>query len=111
MTTQIGIEESVSVTKASQLGISRLVANAEKGAECIVSRRGVPAAVVVGAARWADMLEREEDLRSAALVLARELSDTGERTTLDEVISALGFTRDELTVDHVLDTADHSPTP
>lgn len=92
----IGVETTLSVTDATQRGVARLVADAERGAAVIVSRRGKPAAAVVGVGRLESILQREDDLRSAALVLARAATDTGARTSLDDVISALGFDRDEL---------------
>jgi len=89
-------ESTLSVTDASKRGISRIVADAESGAGVVVERRGKPAAVIVGMNRIQSILEREDDLRSAALVLSRAATDTGNRTSLDEVISALGFGRAEL---------------
>jgi hypothetical protein len=38
----------------------------------------------------------ETDLRSAALVLTRLVTDDGRRTDLDDVIAAFGFDRAEL---------------
>lgn len=92
----IGIEANLSVTDASRRGVARLVADAERGAGVVVSRRGTPAAVVVGVRRLESILRREDDLRSAALVLARAATDTGGRTSLDEAITAFGFDRAEL---------------
>ncbi len=92
----IAFESTLSVTDASKRGISRIVADAESGAGVVVERRGKPAAVIVGMNRIQSILEREDDLRSAALVLSRAATDTGNRTSLDEVISALGFDRAEL---------------
>ena len=37
--------------------------------------------------------ELEQDLRSAALVLARLAKDDGKRSTFDEVIASFGFDR------------------
>ena len=98
-------ESTVSVTDASKRGISRIVADAESGAGVVVERRGKPAAVIVGMNRIQSILEREDDLRSAALVLSRAATDTGSRTSLDEVISALGFDRAELEAELEADQA------
>lgn len=76
--------------------MARLVAEAKGGAAVIVSRRGTPAAVVVGVRRLASILQREDDFRSAALVLARAATDSGGRTSLDEAITGFGFDRAEL---------------
>jgi prevent-host-death family protein len=94
-----GFETSLSVSEATKRGVARLVADAEDGAGVVVARRGEPAAVVVGVARMRAILEREDDLRSAALVLSRAATDTGRRTSLDEVIGAFGFDRDELSAE------------
>lgn len=91
-----GFDASLSVTDASRRGLSRLVADAEAGAGVVVERRGVAAAVVVGAHRMRSILQREDDLRSAALVLTRAATDDGNRSSLDEVIAAFGFDREEL---------------
>lgn len=91
-----GFDHALSVTDASRRGVSGLVADAERGGGVVVERRGVPAAVVVGAARMRAILEREDDLRSAALVLTRAATDDGTRSSLDEVIEAFGFDRAEL---------------
>src|SRR5665811_390012 len=79
-----GIEESLSITDASQRGISGLVADAERGSSVLVSRHGKPAAVVIGVERLESIFRREDDLRSATLVLTRAATDTGRRTSLDE---------------------------
>jgi antitoxin (DNA-binding transcriptional repressor) of toxin-antitoxin stability system len=92
----LSFESTLSVTDASKRGLSRIVADAESGAGVVVERRGKPAAVVVGMKRMQSILEREDDLRSAALILSRAATDTGNRTSLDEVISAFGFDRAEL---------------
>lgn len=86
----------VSVTDASRRGVSRLVADAESGAGIVIERRGRPAAVVMGATRLTRILAMEDDIRSAALVLSRALTDDGHRTSLDSVIAAFGFSRKEL---------------
>lgn len=89
-------ESSISVTDASRRGIARLVADAEAGAGVVVERRGTPAAAVIGMNRLHSILKREDDLRSAALVLARAATDTGNRVPLDDVMAAFGFDRREL---------------
>lgn len=90
------IETSISVTDASKRGVSRLVADAEAGAAVVVARRGKPAAVVLGMDRLQSILDHDDDLRSAALVLARAATDDGTRVPLEDVIAAFGFDRAEL---------------
>lgn len=86
----------VSVTEAATLGLPALVREAEAGADVLVTRRGVPAAYVLGAERVAALDQLEHDLRDAALILVRAATDTGVRTPLDEAIAAFGLDRAEL---------------
>lgn len=88
--------ETVSVTVASARGVAALVREADEGHDVVVARRGRPVAAIVGMRRLAELQELESDLRSAALVLSRMATDTGERTDLDSVIASLGFDRAEL---------------
>jgi len=89
-------EHSMSVSAANERGVSRLLRDAEDGRDVIVERHGRPVAAIVGIRRFAELIELEADLRSAALVLTRTMTDTGARTDLDAVIAAFGFDRVEL---------------
>lgn len=95
MTVMIG-ERSMSVTTASNRGVSGLVRDAESGANIVVERHGQAVAAIVSVRRLNELSALEADLRSAALVLARAATDTGQRTDLDDAIGALGFDRAEL---------------
>lgn len=95
MTVQ-GDAARISISEASRRGISSLVSHAETGADVVLERHGRPVAVVVGADRMRSILESEDDLRSAALVLARAATDSGARTSLDDVIESLGYARADL---------------
>lgn len=86
----------LSVTEAAQRGVARLVADAEHGADLVVTRRHKPVAAVVSIRRLNELEEAAADLRDLALVLARTVTDTGERTSLDDVLTAFGHTRDSL---------------
>jgi prevent-host-death family protein len=88
--------ETISVTAASARGVAGLVRDAEDGHDVVVARRGEPVAAIVGMTRLAQLRELEQDLRSAALVLARAATDSGARVSLDEAIAAFGFDRAEL---------------
>lgn len=96
---------TVTVTEASKRGVAALIRDASDGHNVIVSRWGSPVAAVVGVARLAEIEELERDLRSAALVLSRALTDTGERTSLDDAIVALGFDRATLEAELDADVA------
>ncbi|MFI6741973.1 type II toxin-antitoxin system prevent-host-death family antitoxin [Nonomuraea sp. NPDC050451] len=86
----------MSVTEAAQRGVARLVADAEQGADLVVTRRRQPVAAVVSIRRLNELEEAAADLRDLALVLARSVTDTGERISLDEVLAAFGHTRESL---------------
>ena len=86
----------LSVTEAAQRGVAGLVADAERGSDLVVTRRHRPVAAVVSISRLTELDEAAADLRDLALVLARAATDTGRRTSLDEVIEAFGHTRESL---------------
>ena len=43
-----------------------------------------------------ELEELGQDLRSVAILLARQANDNGKRSTLDEVITEFGFDRESL---------------
>lgn len=86
----------ITVTEATKRGVAGLVADAEHGADLVVTRHHRPVAAVVGAHRLAEIEEAAADLRDLALVLARSVTDSGRRTSLDDVLAAFGHTRDSL---------------
>jgi PHD/YefM family antitoxin component YafN of YafNO toxin-antitoxin module len=86
----------LSVTEATQRGVAGLVSDAEKGADVVVTRRQRPVAVVVGVGRLTEIEEAVSDLHDLALVLVRASTDAGRRTSLDDVITAFGHTRESL---------------
>jgi antitoxin (DNA-binding transcriptional repressor) of toxin-antitoxin stability system len=86
----------LSVTEAAQRGVARLIADAEQGAAVVVTRHRRPVAAVVSIRRLADIERAAADLSDLALVIARSVTDAGERTGLDEVLAAFGHTRESL---------------
>jgi prevent-host-death family protein len=86
----------LTVTEATKRGVAGLVADAEHGDALVVTRHHRPVAAVVGVRRLAEMEEAAADLRDLALVLARSATDTGRRTSLDDVLAAFGHTRESL---------------
>ncbi|WTW95347.1 type II toxin-antitoxin system Phd/YefM family antitoxin [Streptomycetaceae bacterium NBC_01309] len=86
----------VSVTEAARRGVAGLVADAENGADLVVTRHHRPVAAVVGIGRLTELEEAAADLRDLALVLARTATDTGGRASLDDVLAAFGHTRESL---------------
>jgi len=88
--------EVVPITEAGRRGVSRLVAAAEAGHTTVLSRRAESVAAVVSYRDVQRLGELERTLTDVALVLSRAAADTGHRTSLDEVIASVGYTRDEL---------------
>ena len=86
----------LSVTEAARRGVAGLVAEAERGSDLVVTRRHRPVAAVVGIDRLAEFEQAAADLRDLALALARVATDDGRRTSLDEVLTAFGQTRESL---------------
>lgn len=87
---------SVSITAAAGRGVAGLVRDAERGENIIVERRGRAVAAVVSVDRFEQFEQMSADVTAAALVLARELTDTGNRTSLDDAMTTFGFDRAEL---------------
>lgn len=86
----------MSVTAASGRGVAGLLKDAEHGEDIIVERHGRAVAAVISVDHFSELNNLRADLTAAALVLARELTDTGRRTDLDDAIAAFGFDRAEL---------------
>lgn len=89
-------ERTLSVSAATGRGVAGLVRDAERGEDIIVERHGRPVAAVISVGHFDELNQVRADLHAAALVLARELTDTGSRTDLNDAITAFGFDRAEL---------------
>lgn len=86
----------LSVTEAAQRGVAGLVAEAEQGADLIVTRRNKAVAVMIGIDRLAELESAASDLYDLALVMARSATDSGRRTSLEDVLAAYDLTIDDL---------------
>jgi prevent-host-death family protein len=86
----------LTVAEAARRGVAKLLAEAEQRAGLVVTRRHRPVAAVVGISSLTELEEAAADLQDLALVLARTASDMGERTSLDDVLAAFGYTRESL---------------
>ena len=95
----------VSVTDAASRGVPGLVRDAEQGHDVVVARHGRPVAAVISIGRLERLRELEADLRSAALVLTRAMTDDGTRHELGDVIGDFGFDRAELEAELAADLA------
>ena len=88
--------EALQITEAGRKGVSRLVADAEAGHATVLRRRAEPVAAVVSYRDMQRLADLERDLTDVALVLARAAADSGNRTSLDDVIAHVGYTRQQL---------------
>lgn len=69
---------------------------AEQGTDVVVTRHRRPVAAVIAYHRLEELSQAAQDLNDLALALARKVTDSGERTSLDEVLRAFGQTRASL---------------
>lgn len=88
--------QEMTVSDATQRGVAGLVSAAEQGTDVIVTRHRKPVAAVIAYDRLEELSTVADDLRDLALVLARRATDSGHRTSLDDVLSAYGHTRESL---------------
>lgn len=88
--------ETYSVTEAAERGLPYVIRSANAGTDIVIERYGKPQAVIVGIERITKLEELERDLQSAALVLSRVVTDSGNRTDIDAVIKHFGFDPAEL---------------
>jgi prevent-host-death family protein len=100
---------AVSVTAATSRGVAGLVKDAEMGEDVIVERHGRAVAAVVSVDHFEQLKRMRADVSSAALILARELTDTGNRTSLDDVFSSFGLDRADLEAELDADIAAGRP--
>lgn len=73
-----------------------MIKDAERGEDIIVERHGRAVAAVISVQHFDELHRVRADLTAASLVLARELSDSGNRTDLNDAIAAFGFDRAEV---------------
>lgn len=89
---KIESDDMISVTEASQKGISKLVAEACAGHTRVVMRNNQPAAAIVDMntmARLQHLDELEDDMRLLSVAWVRALTDSGARHRLDDVLADL----------------------
>lgn len=100
----IDTQDLISVTEASNRGVSRLIQDAAQGRTQVVLRNNKAVAAVVGieaVERLARLEELEGDLRLLSVALARTVTDSGRRYSLDEVAAEFGVDLDELADDEL----------
>ena len=84
------------MTEATRRGVAGLVADAESGQTLVVTRRRQPVAAVVGMRQLNAIEETATDVIDLALALARAATDSGRRTSMDDVLAAFGHTRESI---------------
>lgn len=92
----IDTADLISISEASKLGVSGLVREAEAGREQVLLRNNKPVAAVVGMERLDHLQRLEEDLLDVSMAAARKLTTGPGRHSLDDVLSRLGYTREQL---------------
>jgi antitoxin (DNA-binding transcriptional repressor) of toxin-antitoxin stability system len=95
-------QDLISVTEASNRGVSRLVQDAARGRTQVLLRNNKAVAAVVGidaVERLARLEELESDLRLLSMALARTVTDSGRRYRLDEVAAELDIDLDSVADD------------
>lgn len=92
----VDTKELVSISDATKKGISRLVKDVAEGHEPILIRNNKPVAAVISMERLEELEQREDDILDIALGLARWLTAGEQRTSLDEVLTRFGYTREQL---------------
>src|SRR5215213_1667881 len=96
MTMTLPGAHQLSVTEATRRGVAGLVADAENGETLVVTRRHRPVAAVIGMGRLAELEESTAEVIDFALALARTATDSGRRTSMDDVLAAFGHTRESI---------------
>jgi hypothetical protein len=89
----------ISITEASNKGVSKLVTDAENGRPQVLLRnnRAVAAIVNIGSMdRLQRLDELEDDLRLLSIALVRAAADSGRRYDLDDVLAEAGIDPDSL---------------
>lgn len=86
----------ISVTEATELGVSGLINAAEKAKVIHVERHGKPFGVIISPAYYEELETIREDLLDTLLLLTRMATDNGNRTTLDQLLEEFGEDREAL---------------
>jgi prevent-host-death family protein len=86
----------LSISEASQRGVSALIRAAEEGHDQIVLRNNKPVAAVVSMKRFEQEQQLRDDLTDVTLLAARMLTTSGETVSLDEALAQFGLSRADL---------------
>lgn len=98
----VDTRDLISISEASNRGVSKLVADAESGRPQVLMRNSKAVAAVV-TVETMDRLQRleelEDDLRLLSIALVRAAADSGRRYELDDVLAEAGIDPDSLDED------------
>lgn len=96
---RIDLSDLISVSDANTRGLSRLINEAGEGRQFVVLRNNKPTAAIVGIG-YLEQLHRleelQEDMRAFAIALARKVTDSGERISLEDAAESVGVDLAEL---------------
>ncbi|MGH3544591.1 MAG: hypothetical protein ACRDPW_01460 [Mycobacteriales bacterium] len=93
----VNTNDLISVSEASQLGVSKLISNASEGRAQVVIKNNKVVAAVIGTAAMEQLQkldELEADLRILSIALARTVTDSGRRYSLSTVAHKLDIDLD-----------------
>ncbi len=97
---KVDLKNLLTVTEASNRGVSRLVSDAEYGIEVVVTRNGKPAAGVVSIEklkRLSEVERAEQSVSLAVLAIARLLTEgRGNTVSLPAAYEKLGIDRGDV---------------
>jgi prevent-host-death family protein len=93
---KVHTSDLISISEAARMGISGLVREAEAGREQVVLRNNKPVAAIVSMQRLEELERLEEDLADVSLVIARMLTTSEQRHSLDDVLAQFGYTREQI---------------
>lgn len=96
---KVDTNDLISVTEASNKGISKLVNEANEGRDLVLLKNNKPAAAIVGIdklARLQSVEDAEEDLQLFAIAVVRAVTDTGKRVSLEDAAVRFGVDLDSL---------------
>ena len=86
----------ISIAEATRLGISRLVQALECGREHVILRDNKAVATVISIERLDEMGDLEDTLIDVSVAFVRILTTSARRHSLDDVLTQLGYSRDDL---------------
>lgn len=88
--------KKITVTEATQMGVSGICAAAEEAQVIHVERHGKPFGVVLSPSYYEELENLREDLLDTVLITSRMATHDGTTVSLDDLIEEFGFNKEEL---------------